>query len=182
MGGMIAPRNTACKTNGTPIAAVLAPPQVIRSALIGLARRQPACLYYRMLFRGMKPDSDGLPVAARNARALGVRVEGVFADVRPDPENRVLPGTGGLSVAPASMWNLPNHRRPLGMGRGSTGPRGDHVFGIENSAIQRVDLAVRPDPAVPDRHAFVEPAHVMTLSQYELNIECTRENWARVWP
>lgn len=121
-------------------------------------------------------------MVARSARALGVRVDGTFRDVHPDHEDRIAPGTGGMSVAPLSEWNLPNHRRPLGMGRGSTGPREDHVFAVEEDSVARAALVVRPDPSRPTKHAFVEPVELVELPLYEMNLASTRESWVRVWP
>jgi len=129
----------------------------------------------------MTPEADGLPMVARSARALGVRVNVAFQDVQPDQEGRIAPGTGGMS-APLSEWNLPNHRRPFGMGRGSTGPREDHVFAVEEDSVGRAALVVRSDPSRPTKHAFVEPAELVELPLYEMNLASTRGNWVRVWP
>src|SRR2546430_2606362 len=81
-------------------------------------------------FRTMTRADDGLPVVGRSARSLGVRVP---EDIQPDAAGRVVPGQGGMSVAPGSFWNLPNHRRPRGLGRGSTGPCGFRKFCRVNS-------------------------------------------------
>lgn len=131
------------------------------------------------LFRVMTPFGDGLPLTGRSGRALGVRPD---ADVRIDAEGRVLPGCGGMSVAPQSMWNLPHHRRPRGMGRGSTGPQSDAVFSLETRVVLAVGLLVRPDPSRPEKHAFVEPPAAMELSSYEGRLTSTRRDWRRVWP
>ena len=132
-----------------------------------------------MFFRGMTPAADGLPVVARHARALGVRVP---EDVRLDAESRILPGCGGLSVAPESMWNLPNHRRPRGMWRGSTGPAADRVFSVSPACLASAGLLVRPDPHQPLKHAFVEPHRAVDLSSYEAMLASTRPDWRQEWP
>lgn len=131
-----------------------------------------------MLFRTMKPDADGRPATGRSARCLGVRIPG---DIAPDAEGRVLPGTGGLSVAPRAVWNLPHHRRPRPMGRGSTGPASDRVYGIADERIE-ASLSLRLDPAAPDVHATVEPPSPMTLDSYERLLVSTRPDWQQVWP
>jgi hypothetical protein len=132
-----------------------------------------------MHFRSMTPDVDGLPRLGRTARLLGVRVP---ADISPDAEGTVAPGTGGLSVAPDTLWNLPHHRRPRGLGRGSTGPLADHVFAVDADRALPPDLAIRPDPIAPMVHAFMEPAKTMALESFEDLIAATRAQWSRAWP
>lgn len=132
-----------------------------------------------VLFRGMTPSEDGLPVVARSARALGVRAD---KDIRLNSEGRVLPGCGGMSVAPSSVWNLPNHRRPRGMGRGSTGPAADRMFSIAPESVSSAGLLVRPDPERPAKHAFIEPPEVIELFRYEAMLGSTRTQWKQVWP
>lgn len=124
-------------------------------------------------FRAMQADPDGLPLVCRSSRALGVRIP---ADICPS-NGTVHPETGGMSVAPGSIWNVPHHRRPRGLGRGSTGPIDDRIFSITGSAVVECDLTVRPDPAASDRHAFVEPARTTSLERYELALASTRLLW-----
>jgi hypothetical protein len=132
-----------------------------------------------MWFRGMRPETNGFPTIARSARALGVRVP---EDIAPDDAGCVGPGYGGMSVSPDSIWNVPNHRRPQGMGRGSTGPPGDHIYGIDGAPVAEVGLLIRPDSSHPERHAFVEAAEVMLLVRYEAALAETRPHWRRTWP
>ena len=130
-------------------------------------------------YRAMTPDTDGLPVIGRNARTLGVRIPG---DISPDENGIVKPETGGMSVAPGSIWNVPNHRRPRGMQKGSTGPSGDFMYEIKESAIPVTRLVIRCDPAQPELHGFVEPATPVELSTYESDLASTRVDWRRIWP
>lgn len=132
-----------------------------------------------MVFRGMTPASDGLPTVERSARSLGIRVP---ADVQPEGNGRVLPGTGGMSVALGSVWNLPNHRRPRGMGRGSSGPQADHVFSLAKVSIHSAELGVRPDPPAQLKHALVEPLVPVALLEFEERLGKTRPDWRRIWP
>ena len=132
-----------------------------------------------MLFRVMEPSPDGLPLVGRSARRLGVRVP---HDIPQDAGGYVHPGTGGMSVAPSSMWNLPNHRRPKGMGRGSSGPADDRVYAIEEMALRSQPLDVRVDPNAPAVHAFVEPSMRMPLARYDTSLENTRISWGQAWP
>ena len=130
-------------------------------------------------FRSMTPGPDGTPEVGRSARRLGVRVP---QDVQPDAAGLVQPRTGGLSVSPGSRWNLPNHRRPQPLGRGSTGPAADIVYAITELPLEGRALVARRDPRRPDKHAFVEPSAPMPLSAYESALESTRSDWRRVWP
>lgn len=128
-----------------------------------------------MWFRAMKPAPDGMPVTAPSGRALGARIPG---DIDPDAQGVVHPRTGGMSVSPGSVWNIPHHRRPRGMGHGSTGPPGDQIFGME--AFSGFRLCARPDPARPDKHAFVEPALPMLSEPYQQELVATRPSWRRM--
>lgn len=110
---------------------------------------------------------------------LGVRVP---EDIRLDEAGYVLPGTGGMSVAPDSMWNLPHHRRPRGMGRGSTGPVQDHVFSIVSAPLRDNGLVARRDPEAPVVHALVEPMQKALLEEFERSLAATRPSWSQLWP
>lgn len=132
----------------------------------------------RSYFRSMTPDDDGLPRIGRSARLLGVRAQEIPAD-----ENGfVKPGTGGMSVAPDSMWNVPNHRRPRGMKRGSAGNINDRMYTLTDASLPADKLRVRVDPQAPQRHAFVEPAAIIELAGYENHLADTRNDWRQVWP
>ena len=132
-----------------------------------------------MFFRSMIPAEDGSPRLERSARGLGVRIP---KDIQPDEHGNVLPQRGGMSVAPESLWNLPHHRRPRGMGRGSTGPDTDRVFSIGQLAIETAGLTIRPDPNRPRKHAFVEPPAPLQLENYEKRLSSTRKSWSVVSP
>jgi hypothetical protein len=132
-----------------------------------------------VVFRAMTPALDGLPMVGRAARLLGVRVP---QDIAPDRDGEVRPGTGGMSVAPTSMWDLPNHRRPRGMGRGSTGPSNDQVYSLQEVVLDDQLLALRADPEAPMINAFVEPLTIVALSEYATRLAGTRPSWMRVWP
>lgn len=131
----------------------------------------------------MTPAQDGLPLVGRSARMLGVRVPPAEpSDVTPDAGGDIQPGGGGLSVAPTSMWNLPAYRRPRGMQPGSTGKRGDRVYGVLGDALVPHALAVRLDEAKPTLHGFVEPIAPVPLASYEAALANTRPAWRQEWP
>lgn len=127
----------------------------------------------------MTPAPDGLAMLGRAVRHLGVRVP---RDIAADDRGDVRPGTGGMSVAPDSMWNLPNHRRPRGMGRGSTGPVQDQVYSLQEVVLSDQRLALRADPEAPVLHALIEPSTIVPLTEYEAQLARTRPYWMRVWP
>lgn len=129
-----------------------------------------------MMFRGMQPDADGLPRVGSDSRRLGVRVP---HDMRPDAAGSVHPGTGGMSVAPDSMWNVPNHRRPRGMLRGSTGPAADRIYAIDSPDVRSHSLDVRQTSPL---HALIEPSVQMALAAYEAALVSTRPFWRQAWP
>jgi len=124
----------------------------------------------------MTPDGDGLPKVGPSARTLGVRP---FVDIQPDAKGHVHPGQGGMSVSPDSIWNIPDHRRPRGIGNGSTGHPNDHVFAI---AKVSAELSIRPDPLRPATHAFIEPSETVLLVKFEASLAGTRPDWQRGWP
>jgi hypothetical protein len=125
----------------------------------------------------MTPADDGGPVIAPTARGLGARVP---EDISPDAAGEVSPGTGGMSVSPGSVWNLPGHRRPRTMGRGSTGHAFDAVYVTTPQALIPYTLSVREDPASPATHAFVEPASRRPLASYQQGLGDSRPAWRKV--
>src|SRR5438128_11583542 len=66
------------------------------------------------LFRAMIEDIDGLPKIGPGGRLLGVRPgNSPSPDVTAmNPHDPVLPGQGGMSVAPDDPANLTRHRKP----------------------------------------------------------------------
>ncbi len=132
-----------------------------------------------LFYRAMMPGNDGFPMIGKSSRMLGVRVP---QDIAPDAEGLVRPGAGGMSVAPGSEWNVPNHRRPRGMKRGSSGNSGDRMYALSDDSIPVDKLNVRPDPGFPETHAFFEPAASVKLQQYEADLADTREDWRQIWP
>ena len=125
----------------------------------------------------MTPTVDGLPSFGPSKRMLGVNRDETTA-----PDGTFGPGTGGMSVAPDSPWNVPNHRRPQGMGRGSTGHCRDWMFVINMVALADADLGVRLDPEHPEIHAFVEPARRLAIEEYAIALGATQTKWRCEWP
>jgi hypothetical protein len=131
------------------------------------------------LFMAMTPDVDGFPQTGRSARMLGIRVP---EDIAVDEKGFVKPETGGMSVAPNSAWNVPTHRRPRGIGNGSSGRIDDRIYALSIAALPFDKLKMRLDPEFPRQHAFVEPAIMIEFAGYERDLAATRNDWKQVWP
>lgn len=128
-------------------------------------------------FRGMTPATDGLPQPGRSKRTLGAKPEETIS-----PDGTFGPGTGGMSVSPETLLNVPNHRRPRGFGHGSTGPDGDVIYAIKRPSFASAALQTRADPARADAHALVEPEKRCLYDEYLNLLAATRQNWRRAWP
>ena len=128
-----------------------------------------------MLFRTMTPDTDGQPHVSRAARGLGVRVP---QDIQPDASGHVVPDSGGMSVAPNGILNLPNHRRPRAFGYGSTGPNEDRIYWFTEDNLRSYKLSLQPDRAC---HATIGPERKVLLRLYEQSLAATREEWRIAW-
>jgi hypothetical protein len=75
----------------------------------------------------------------------------------------------GMSVTPDDPAWLPPHVRPRWLGGVGKLP----VFSLDFAVIG-APLRVRLDPNHPDRHAFVEPASMMTVDEYQAALCSTR--------
>lgn len=123
------------------------------------------------LFRAMKEDPDGRPRVGPNGRMLGVRPgDAPTPDVLAiDSSDMVLPGQGGMSVAPDDPLHLPRHRRPSGLG----GTGQDAVWSLDAVDLGP-DLRFRRDSPT---HGVIEPARHMTLQEFEDALALTRPRW-----
>lgn len=127
----------------------------------------------RRLFRVMQKDqATDHPLCGNGSCQLGARV-GV--DIRPDDDNQVHPGRGGLSVTPDDPKHLPLHFRPKQLGGNGRLP----VFQIECNQLGS-SLQYRSDPQKPHAHGFIEPAKMMALSCYQAALAATQNRWSLV--
>lgn len=127
-------------------------------------------VYLKPLFRGMMADGNK-PKIQSSARALGVRVGD---DIELEPDNIVAMikqgKPAGMSVAPDTPTNLPEHRRPSYFG----GKGKDPVWRISDDQLGS-ELAYRQDSS---RHGVVAPAlEGMRLTEYEDAIASTQDLW-----
>jgi hypothetical protein len=123
------------------------------------------------LYRSMKEDADGLPMVGRSPRMLGVRTG---SDPTPDvtasaPSDPVVPGQGGMSVAPGDPMHLQPFRRPPSLG----GIGKDPVWWIDTDDLEP-ELGFRQDRPT---HGLVEPRHTMPLQDFEGALAKTRSRW-----
>lgn len=117
----------------------------------------------------MKADADQHPSCGARFGQLGVRPD---KDIAVQAGGIVQPRTGGMSVTPDNIGNMPLHLRPKSHGGAGALP----VFEIETAALGSC-LDVRRDPANPRSHAFVEPAATMRLTDLQQALCMTRTAW-----
>jgi hypothetical protein len=120
-------------------------------------------------FRSMQVAEDGTPLTGATARTLGIRP----GEIPTDEGGMVRPGTGGMSVAPDSPYNLQPHRLPVAMG----GTGKDPLWWIGESDLGP-SLSYRADPELAG-HGFVEPSGPMSLEEYIAALESTAGSWSR---
>jgi hypothetical protein len=102
------------------------------------------------------------------ARTLGVRP----GDDLPVVTGRVSPGTGGMSVAPDSPMNLPDHRRPPQFG----GTGKDPVWGIDTDSLGD-DIVFRQDKRA---HGVLEPLREMSIEEFQEALANLAPNWFKL--
>jgi hypothetical protein len=121
-----------------------------------------------LLYRGMRPNQDGLPRVGPSARMLGIRDDG--SDIEEDEEGLVHPYTGGMSVG-LTPDDLPEFRRPPEFG----GTGDDPLWVIDEDDLVQ-GLRYTEDVELPG-HGFIEPAWSMRYDEYEDLLALTREDW-----
>ena len=123
------------------------------------------------LYRSMTEDHDGLPAVGPGGRLLGVRPGNApVADVPAvDAADQVLPGQGGMSVAPDDPLHLLRHRRPRSLG----GTGFDPVWYIETNDLGP-DLSFQQNHP---GHGVIEPTTVVTLGEFQQALARTRLSW-----
>ncbi len=121
----------------------------------------------------MAEGVDGLPLTAADGRSrtLDVRVP---IDIQADEAGLVRPGSGGMSVSPNDVKNLPKSRLPPEFG----GTGKDPAWYIEVEDLGR-NLAYKPDPN-EETHGYIEPVRTMTLKEYESELHATALNWHKI--
>ncbi len=122
----------------------------------------------RIVYRAMREDPAGGPQDGPTALTLGVRPN---VDL-PVVAGQVHAGTGGLSVAPDSMWNLHPLRRPPAYG----GLGKDPVWWIDIGLLGS-DLIFRQDSST---HGVIEPARDMAIDALQKALAATKYSWKKL--
>jgi hypothetical protein len=86
-----------------------------------------------------------------------------------DPTDMVIPGDGGMSVAPQDPAALPFHRRPVSLG----GKGRDPVWYIEESSLAPALGFCQDSPW----HGVIEVSRPMTLQEFQDALAATRSRW-----
>ena len=131
----------------------------------------------------MKCDpADGLPVMGMTSSSeLGVR-PGI--DISVDGSGDVVLDGSGMSVVPA--WNcyksnrVPKRLRHLFPGASAS--NNTAIFSLGAGAFQHGNVAdglqLIPDPGIsPVVHGVIAPVRIVTLPQYQTDLEHTRSTW-----
>jgi hypothetical protein len=130
----------------------------------------------------MRQDSaDNLPVTGSTSSSeLGAR-PGI--DITVDVARNVVLDGSGMSVAPRwrdlDFTRIPKRLRQIVPG--AAGANSTFCFtmgaGPFQKAIVASGLELIPDDATPVIHGVVAPVHVVTLAQYQTDLENTRTAW-----
>jgi hypothetical protein len=135
------------------------------------------------IFRSMRRDGQ-FPEVSPTAKGLGVRPgPPPNGDIAVTPAGSVLPGTGGLSVAPE--WQLlPQHRIPKRLRSKFPRAQGSndvHLWrmgaGPFLTSSVTASLVLKPDG---QRHGTVQPVVECMLQAFQLSLAATRESWVEV--
>lgn len=118
------------------------------------------------IFRPMRPADDGKPTLGRSLSTLGVRPG---HDLPVDADGSVAPETGGMSVTPDRVEDVPPALLPR-----SLGGEGRHPLFVLAVELIPATLRVRVDNP---KHANVEPSVRCGFEVYELHVQGTRSNW-----
>src|SRR5262249_9103122 len=122
----------------------------------------------------MKESTEGSPQLGSSARTLGARL-GIDVPAL-SGRDLVNPGQGGVSISPDDPHHLPRHRRPPEFG----GTGQDPVWCLDDADLGPL-LCFRPAPGHPG-HGFIEPAHPMTVDEYQQALAATQPLWRKVVP
>jgi RHS repeat-associated protein len=120
------------------------------------------------VYRAMKTDSNGAPIAEPTARGLGARPN---VDILVDSDGMVHPNTGGMSVAPGSAENLPLHRRPTTLG----GKGKDCACRLNTKDLPKGLKYVQDGAA----HGTIQPSASMPLPDYQSALGATSNKWVK---
>lgn len=132
-----------------------------------------------------------MPLIGADSHMLGVRVPVEDqaerpVDILPDEMDRVLPYTGGLSVARSIDDLLPHlvPKRLKSFVEGASGSNNRHVWSMGKGSFSEGGIAhhliLRRKPERSDGRVLglVEPAAIMSLAEYQSALAATRLQWS----
>jgi len=96
-------------------------------------------------------------------------------DVNVSVTGIILPGTGGMSVAPDRPENLHQSFKPSRFGGTGSKP----VWVLDVADLPK-ELVYRPDPKKPSTHGFIEPAVSCTRIDYEKALASLADKWVLI--
>ncbi len=106
---------------------------------------------------------------------MGVRVPpDPFPDIQLQADGTVIPGGGGMSVAPHDPRNLAPHRRPAEFGGVGHDPVWEYSM---DRGLGSVEYS-----SDSDHHGVIEPNARMDLRVYEKALEDTKDGWVKQCP
>jgi len=129
------------------------------------------------IYRAMKKGDDDQPRLGRSSTSLGVRVP---TDISPNRHGNVVPGTGGMSVAPSfpALPALLIPKRLQHLAPKARGSSSNFVWTMGEGPFQESPIAdrlqLRPDSSI---HGTVEPDQPMPLQTFEDALSATRASW-----
>jgi len=137
------------------------------------------------IVRSMESDGEK-PKIGTEKNMLGVRVAPASrCDIPVDSDDNVYPATGGLSVTPA--WKeLPDFLIPKRLKHHAKEASGSNklvVWTVGTGPFVQAPitdgLILRPDPAKPTQHGFVEPARTITIHHLQHLLANTQQDWTK---
>lgn len=164
---MVLPDLSTSTTQAAIVQSRLGMPKPLQSRILS-----SLALEATTVFRAMREDSSRAPVVGSGFAHLGVRVCGVnrTGDVRPDKNNRVLPGGGGMSVylrAESMIGSL----KPRSMG-------GEGRYPLWEIGLDRFPSTTKIG-TVRDDHTTIEPASAMLIDDFQDALGSTRSDWVK---
>lgn len=132
------------------------------------------------LYRTMKAEWSGLnPLIEQSRRGLGVKIDPKDSDIFVDENGNVQPFSGGMSVSPYDLTNLPGFK--LSERFGGTAKKPDPVWCINSAFVSLTGgLFFNPDVPAGATHGTIQPLRMMSLQRYQDYLSSTQSYWIKV--
>jgi hypothetical protein len=107
---------------------------------------------------------------------LGVKTEDPKPDIVPDENGAVYPFSGGMSVSPDTLRNLPDFKLSPRFGGNNNNP--DPVWCINSAFVYGTNgLQYTGESAT---HGLIEPNKAMPLMTYQRYLSATQPFWIKI--